>query len=122
MRAATIEQSTDWRLVRRIPIVKLNLTPHGTAKLPAGTTNQLQIYVDPDWVNDEISGNSSWLTWDVFEIEIELYGDGILDCHRLAIDGEAIGIDAVPSGNGSPGGTYRSCFRVEPKPRKRDTA
>ena len=122
MRAATIEQSTDWRLVRRIPIVKLDLKPHGTAKLPAGTTNQLQIYVDPDWVNDEISGNSSWLTWDIFEIEIEVYGDGILDCHRLAIDGEAIGIDAVPSGNGSPGGTYRSCFRVEPKPRKRDTA
>ncbi len=119
MRAATIEQSTDWRLVRRIPIVKLDLAPHGTAVLPAGTTNQLQIYVDADWVKDEITGGSSWLTWDVFEIEIEVYGDGILDCHRLALDGEAIGVDAYPSGNGSPGGIYRSCFRVEPKPSKK---
>jgi hypothetical protein len=120
MRAATIEQSTDWRLVRRIPIVKLDPTPHGTAALPAGTTNQVRLYVDADWVRDEITGSSSWLTWDVFEVEIEIFGDGILDCHRLAVDAEAIGVDAFPSGNGSPGGTYRSCFRVEPKPRKRD--
>lgn len=120
MRAATIEQSTDWRLVRRIPVVKLDLTPHGNGPLPAGTTNQIRIYVDPDWVKDEITGNSSWLTWDAFEIEIEVYGDGILDCHHLAVDAEAIGLDAFPSGNGSPGGTYRSCFRVEAKPRKRD--
>lgn len=123
IRIATVEQSTDWRLVRRVPIVKLDLTPHGSAALPAGTTNQLQIYVDPDWIRDEIaSHSSSWLTWDVFEVEIEVYGDGILDCHRLALDGEAIGLEPFPSGNGSPGGTYRSSFRVEPKPRKRDIA
>lgn len=123
MRVATIEQSTDWRLVRRVPIVKLDLSPYGSTALPPGTTNQLQIFVDPDWVRDEIaSHSSSWLTWDVFEVEIEVYGDGILDCHHLALDGEALGLEPFPSGNGSPGGTYRSSFRVEPKPSKRGTA
>lgn len=122
IRAVTVDQSTAWRLIRRVPILKLDLTPHGSTPLPAGTTNQIQVYVDAYWVRDEITGGSSWLTWDVFEINVELNGDGILDCHHMPIDGEAIGLEAFPSGNGSPGGIYRSSFRVEPKPHSRQIA
>jgi hypothetical protein len=122
IRAVTVDQSTAWRLIRRVPITKLDLTPYGSTALPAGTTNQIQVHVDAYWVRDEIAGGSSWLTWDVFEIDIEVNGDGILDCHRLPIDGEAIGLEAFPSGNGSPGGIYRSSFRVEPKPHSRQIA
>jgi hypothetical protein len=116
MRAITIEQATDWRLVRRIPIVRLDFTPAASG-LPPGTTDQMRFHVSPHWIKDEIDDDrSTWLTWNGFEVEIEIYGDGILDCHRQPIDGEAVGLEAFPSGNGSPGGTYRSAIRVAPKP------
>ncbi len=121
MRAITIEQATDWRLIRRIPIVRLDFTPYQSQGFP-GTTDQVRIYVSSDWIDDEILGRSSWLTRDGFEVEIEIFGDGILDCHRQPIDGEAIGLEAFPSGNGSPGGIYRSAFRVRPKPHKSESA
>lgn len=121
MRAVTIEQATDWRVTRRVPIARLDLTPHG--KVPPGTTDQLRIYVPGDWIGDEIEKErSSWLTDRGFEIEIEIFGDGILDCHHQPIDADAIGVEPTPSGNGTPGGTYRSAFRVQPKPRRRESA
>jgi hypothetical protein len=120
MRVVTIEQSTDWRLMRRIPIVRLDYTPSGP--VPAGTTDQFRIHVSTDWIGDEISGRSTWLTWDGFAVEIDIFGDGILNCHRVPIDGEALGVDASPSGNGTPGGTYRSSFRVQAKPHKSENA
>ena len=118
MRAITIEQPTDWRLTRRIPIVRFDYAPHDSAGLIPGTTDQIRIYVSPDWIDDEIHGKSSWLTGFGFEIEFELDGFGILDCHRQPIDAEAIGLEAFPTGNGSPGGMYRSAFRVLPKPHR----
>jgi hypothetical protein len=122
MRAITIEQATDWRLIRRIPITHFDFAQHGDAELPPGTTNQVRVHVSTDWIADEILGRSTWLTWDGFEIEFELDGFGILDCHRQPIDAEAIGLEAAPTGNGSPGGFYRSAFRVHAKPHKSDNA
>ena len=121
MRAITIEQPTAWRLTRRIPIIKFDFTPHGT--VPPNTTDQIRFIVARRWIKDEIEDDgASWLTDRGFELEIEIFGDGILDCHHQPIDGEAVGVEAFPSGNGSPGGTYRSCFRVEPKPHPPENA
>lgn len=117
MRAITIEQATDWRLIRRIPIVRFDYTPH-TGGLMPNTTDQIRIIVSSDWVDDEIHGKSSWLSGNGFEVEFELDGFGLLDCHRQPIDAEAIGLEAFPTGNGSPGGIYRSAFRVHAKPHR----
>jgi len=121
--AVTTEQSTGWRVTRRIPVVGLDLAPEqGYLKdypdLPPGTTNQMRVKVRAEWVRDEIErGHESWLSERDFRIEIEIYGDYILDCHGQAIDANQIGLRAAPTGNGSPGGTYRSNFRVEQKRR-----
>jgi hypothetical protein len=116
MRAALVEQSTSWQVIRQVPIPSLDLTPYGP--VPGGMTDQVRVYVSTDWIYDEVlKDRPSWLTDREFSIEIEVYGDGILDCHDQPIDGEALGAAAAPSGNGSPGGTYRSSFRVAPKPR-----
>ena len=117
MRVVTIDQPTDWRLIRRIPIVRFDYTPHTGGSMP-GTTDQIRIIVSPDWIGDEIQGKSSWLSGDGFEVEFELDGFGILDCHRQPIDAEAIGLEAFPTGNGSLGGFYRSAFRVHAKPHR----
>jgi len=122
MRAVTIEQATDWRLIRRIPIVRLDYTPHAAGPFPSGTTDQVRVYVSTDWIRDEIKGRSTWLTWDGFEIEFELDGFGILDCHHQPIDADAIGLEAAPTGNGTPGGIYRSAFRVHAKPARPENA
>jgi hypothetical protein len=119
--AVTTEQATGWRVARRMPIVSLDLTPdeeHYDGKLPRGTTNQMRVIVRPEWVGDEIAPRrDSWLSERDFRIEIEIYGDYILDCHAQAIDAEPVGRRPAPTGNGSPGGTYRSTFRVKHKDR-----
>jgi len=121
--AVTTEQATGWRVARRIPVVGLDLTADKTSlkdypDLPAGTTNQMRVKVRPEWIRDEIErGRESWLSERDFRIEIEIYGDYILDCHGQAIDANQVGLRPAPTGNGSPGGTYRSNFRVERKQR-----
>jgi hypothetical protein len=122
MCAVTTEQATGWRVSRRVPIVDLDLTPDlselkGYAGgLPAGTTNQMRFVVRSEWIRDEIErGRESWLSERNFRIEIEIHGDLILDCHEQAVDANAVGLRPTPTGNGTPGGTYLSNFRVERK-------
>jgi hypothetical protein len=77
----------------------------------------MRVLVRPRWVKDEVQkGGESWLGERRFRIEIEVYGDFILDCHGQAVDANPVGLRAAPTGNGTPGGTYRSNFRVEPQP------
>jgi hypothetical protein len=121
MTASIVEQPTGWLFTRRVPIVRIDVTPDTTTpggqELPPNTTNQMRLIVRPRWLRDELDKDEeSWLSQREFTIEIEIRGDLILDCHRQAIDGEAIGLDPTPSGNGSPGGTFISSFRVHPKP------
>jgi hypothetical protein len=121
--AVTTEQATGWRVARRIPVVGLDLAPDKDSlkdypDLPSGTTNRMRVKVRPEWIRDEIeSGRESWLSERDFRIEIEIYGDYILDCHGQAIDANPVGLRSAPTGNGTPGGTYRSTFRVEHKHR-----
>ena len=118
----TVEQSTGWRLTRRVPLQEIDRTP-SSPTLPKGMTDQMSFVVRPRWVRDEIEpGGQSWLTDREFTVEIEIRGDLILDCHGLALDADAIGLRAAPSGNGTPGGTYLSCFHVEKKPADADAA
>jgi hypothetical protein len=46
-------------------------------------------------------------------IHVTLEGDFILDCHRNAVDVNYLGGE-LPTGNGTPGGVFKSWFRVVP--------
>jgi hypothetical protein len=126
MAAVTTEQATGWRVSRLVPIVGLDLDPdpeHLDQELPPGTTNQMRVLVRPEWVRDEIErGRESWLSERSFRIHIEIYGDFILDCNGQSIDANPVGRRPAPTGNGTPGGTYRSSFRVERKRARHDLA
>jgi len=116
-----VEQGTGWDNTRRVPLSRCDLTPYPADSIPDADkdrlTNQARLTIRPRWWDDEIQpGEDSWMTQREFTVEIEIRGDLILDCHHQAIDGNAIGMRPVPSGNGTPGGTYLSRFRVLPKP------
>jgi hypothetical protein len=46
-------------------------------------------------------------------VYITLKCDFLLDCHGVAVDGNHLG-GVLPSGDGVPGGTFESWFRVVP--------
>jgi len=52
----------------------------------------------------------------VAAVEVEIRGDLIVDCNQQSVDASARGAAGIPSGNGSPGGSFTSSFRVEQKP------
>ncbi|REE18413.1 hypothetical protein B0G71_1429 [Paraburkholderia sp. BL27I4N3] len=117
MTAAIVEQPTGWLAVRRIPIERLDPVPAVTDKgTPPLETRELRIVVTPRWLHNEIrSDEDSWFTERDFMIEIQIRGDLILDCNFQPVDGDAIGLVGLPSGNGTPGGTFRSSFMVGAK-------
>ncbi|GAB3374114.1 hypothetical protein GCM10027431_26420 [Lysobacter rhizosphaerae] len=115
------DAGTGWVRSRRIPLTVLDLTPTRT-DLPAGTTDQLQVAVSRRWARDEIEkGGESQLSERDFVVEIEVRGDLIIDCSGQSVDANAVGLQApsdaeqakVTSGNGTPGGTFLSSFKVE---------
>lgn len=90
---------------------------------PAGTTRQVTLAVDPLWHN-EVSAHASKFRREGATVEIDIYGDYILDCNGQSIDANAKGFalrempdgkTPQPSGNGTPGGTFLSVFRIDPR-------
>lgn len=113
----TREQSTGWLLARRVPTAVEPLEDTQEA-----TTEAVRLLVNTRWCRDEIeSDKESWLSENDFTVEIEIHGDLILDCNHQSVDANARDLRGVPTGNGSPGGTFISRFRVEPKPCDRDS-
>lgn len=100
-------RGTRWRRERRIPVVDV----------ASDGPSVFRIVVEPEWIEDEIADEaSSDLEVDEFLVEIVIRGDFITDLSGRSVDGEPKGATGLPSGNGTPGGTFLSCFRVMAKP------
>lgn len=110
MTVLAAEDEGGWIEVRRVPITRLE--PGSKDSF----TDKVNICVGFGWWQDEIRGHKSIFHRHHVRVEIEVRGDLILDCHGQAVDANAMGLHYVPTGNGTPGGTYVSTFRVEPKP------
>ncbi len=107
------EDVGGWIEERRVPITRLESSINKNC--PDGFTDEVYICVNYGWCDDEIFGHKSIFHRPKVRVEIEVCGDLILDCHGQAIDVNAVGVRPVPTGNGTPGGTYLSTFRVSPK-------
>lgn len=108
-----VDGGTGWIRSRRIPISGLDTTP-SVQSLPAGTTDQFTVAVAKRWMRDEIDqGGESYLSERDFVVEIEVRGDLIEDCSGQTVDANTVGLVASPTGNGTPGGTYFSSFKVK---------
>ncbi len=123
MTALSEEREGGWWQVFRVPIVAVDtsvIPPE--AGDPADHVRGARIVVDGAWIEDAVRGRRSVFQDDETTIEIEVRGDFILDCNGQAVDANAIGLSTARTGNGSPGGTFMSGFRVSRTPDAPDRA
>jgi hypothetical protein len=119
VRFTVANEDSGWRSVRAAPIVRVvKSAAEGTD--PGNTTRSATLCVDPDWIS-EMRSRPSVFRYEGATVEIEVYGDYVLDCHGQAVDANArgfalarrTGLAEGTSGNGNPGGTFRSVFRID---------
>lgn len=105
------DTNSGWWKPHRVPIVDLKMDPDSENN---GLTKSVQLVFDNKWGKDELN-NEGYSTFDNGvspRVEIEVYGDFIIDRNGQPVDANAVGLRAVPSGNGSPSGTFRSSFTI----------
>ncbi|MDQ6891912.1 MAG: hypothetical protein M3167_04450 [Acidobacteriota bacterium] len=104
------ETEGGWLDPQRVPIVRIDTTPSsGDDQLVTDAT----LIVAGGWVEDGLRGRHSVFLADETWVEIEVRGDLILDCNGQPVDANSVGLTPAPTGNGTPGGTMLSTFRVE---------
>lgn len=115
----TIDGDSGWRIGHRLPVVALQPLDENVVdgrKVASGFV----ALVDPGWVPEEGKRASySAFQREQFLVEISVHGSLIVDCSGQAVDADHRGRDGLPSGNGSPGGTFQSSFLVDSMPTQR---
>jgi hypothetical protein len=85
----------------------LKFVPYDLDRPPALAEGCRAVYsIDPDFLDRRRRGGLVGSA-----IYVTLLADFVLDCHELPVDGDHLG-GLLPSGNGTPGGTFRSWFRI----------
>ena len=105
------EDKEGWWDPHRVPILEV-ITEGGT-DVPAGHITRATLVVDAGWVKAALIDKKSIFNFDKSWVELEVFGAYIVDCNGQTVDADVRGLCAVPSGNGTPGGTLRSSFEVE---------
>ena len=105
------ERDDGWWETLRVPIVRIDKPDNGTNLI-----DRARIVVSSHWLEDTLKGAASLFQGKATRVEIEVRGDFIVDCNGQTIDANARGRSWVPTGNGTPGGTFLSTFRVGPAP------
>ena len=116
------QESTGWGDMLRVPIV--GIRPDELSGASNEFASKATLVVDGEWFADELRrGAKRWSVFrdDVSQVEIEVRGDYLVDCNGQAVDANPRGLQSVPSGNGTPGGTYLSTFSVAPASAEADT-
>lgn len=103
------ESDDHWWETSRVPIVRV--------EMPAGDLIECAtIVVGGKWLRGAVRSDSSRLQNGPFRVELEVRGDFIVDCNGQTVDANPHGRTKVPTGNGTPGGTFLSTFLVEAAP------
>ena len=114
MRCVVAHADTGWHDRREVPLMKPILAPPKEGD-PPDTTREVTLAVSSYW-HEEFWQTGCALR-DGGIVHIEVRGDYILDCRGQPIDANANGFkpaeEETVSGNGTPGGTFLSIFRVE---------
>jgi hypothetical protein len=85
----------------------LEYVPYDTAHPPQLVDGRHAVYtIWPGFLSPRRRGGLVGST-----IHVTLLADFVLDCHQRPVDGDHIG-GRLPSGNGLPGGTFHSWFRI----------
>jgi hypothetical protein len=111
MTVIVAERDDGWGEARRVPIVRIDSEPLANDE-PEGHVSKATLVVRKKWFQQALKGLTLF-DRDRGRVEIEVRGDYIIDCNGQAVDANAHGLQALPTGNGTPGGTFFSTFRVE---------
>ncbi|MFL9977617.1 hypothetical protein [Paraburkholderia graminis] len=103
------DDGEGWGRTLRIPVVGVQHDEVDGCHARGAT-----VLVDSDWVSGALDDISVFAPQHVTRFEFRAYGDYLLDCNGLAVDANARGLCAAPTGNGVPGDTFVSTFLVEP--------
>jgi hypothetical protein len=104
--AAFHEREGGWREVLHVPIVDVHIEPQN------GLVTWATFVVRSRFIKDAICGAETRFDAYGATVEIHIHGDYILDCNGQAVDANAVGLRPAPSGNGTPGGTFISVFKI----------
>lgn len=106
------ETEGGWLDAQRVPIVRIDTKP-ASANPDDELVTEAKLIVAGGWVEDGLRGRHSVFLADGTWVEIEVRGDFILDCNGQPVDANSVGLTPAPTGNGTPGGTMLSAFRVD---------
>lgn len=109
MTVITSERDDVWWETLRVPIVRVEADD-------TDLVDRAAIVVDGPWLRDTLRGSASLFQGKVTRVELEVRGDFIVDCNGQTVDANPHGLSPVPTGNGTPGGTFLSTFLVGPAP------
>jgi hypothetical protein len=104
------EHEGGWRQAWRVPII--GVVTEGPPEITSGFITKARLVVDAGWVDDALKGRKTLFDTDEGWVEIEVLGDYIVDCNGQPVDANPIGLSPTPTGNGTPGGTFTSKFRI----------
>ena len=110
------EPEGGWWQAFRVPIVAVEATRTPEGGGPKDHVLRATMIVDGAWVEDAVRGRRTVFQKGETRVEIEARGDFIVDCNGQTIDANAVGLSPGPTGNGTPGGTFLSTFRVAQAP------
>jgi hypothetical protein len=110
------EREGGWLQMFRVPIVRIDSSGYEAPEDSGGDfVMGGAIVVQGSWLEDAVRGRQTRFIGAEASVAIEIRGDFILDCNGQAVDANALGLYPHPSGNGTPGGTFLSTFRVAPE-------
>ena len=113
MTVLSAEAEGGWTAMYRVPILAVQTA--AAPGTPAGLVNRVTVVVDARWLYDAVRGPKTIFDEIAATVEIEVRGHLIVDCNGQTVDADTRGLLPVPTGNGTPGGTYFSSFQVQPR-------
>jgi len=109
------EREGGWWQMLRLPILRIDTAGFPWDRRdPPGTVRGARVVLEGGCVEDGVRGRWSHFLGSETQVEVEVRGDLIIDCNGQTIDANAVGRARVPTGNGTPGGTFLSTFRIAP--------
>ena len=103
------EADDKWWETLRVPIVRVETDN-------SDLIDRATIVVDGRWLRGTVKSDSSRFQSGAFRVEIEVRGDFIVDCVGQTVDANPQGLNKLPTGNHTPGGTFLSTFLVAAAP------
>jgi len=108
MTVTIAEDEAGWGESRRVPIIDVIKSGGPDAQ----HITRALLVVEAGWAEDATVKKHKIFNKDEALVEIAVFGDFIVDCNGQTVDANAVGLSPVPTGNGTPGGTFHSNFRV----------